>query len=125
MSGYVKTFKIKDGDKNKNNISMSFFIDDEKLLKRYKTIWTKIEEFINIDLNDLPDYDDRFIETIENLNFCGLNRPEDDIKCETFRFNSINSWLVYENKYYMQVYLDNFAYKIVDRRIKLMKINFN
>ena len=35
MSGYVKTFKIKDGDKHKNNKLMSFCIDDEKLLEKY------------------------------------------------------------------------------------------
>ena len=28
MSGYVKTFKVKDGDKDKNNNLMSFRIDD-------------------------------------------------------------------------------------------------
>ena len=31
MSGYVKTFKVKEGDKDKNNKLMSFGIDDEKL----------------------------------------------------------------------------------------------
>ena len=41
MSGYVKTFKVKDGDKDKNYKLMSFCIDDSKLYK-YKTIWTKI-----------------------------------------------------------------------------------
>ena len=44
MSGYVKIFKVKDGDKDKNNNLMSFSIDDEKLLEKYKTIWTKIED---------------------------------------------------------------------------------
>ena len=38
MSGYVKTFKVKDGDKDKNNTLMSFHIDDEKLLEKYKTM---------------------------------------------------------------------------------------
>ena len=32
MTGYVKTFKIKDGDEVKNNIMMSFCKDDKKLL---------------------------------------------------------------------------------------------
>ena len=31
MSGYVKTFKVKEGDK-----LLSFHIDDEKLLEKYK-----------------------------------------------------------------------------------------
>ena len=34
MSGYVKGFKIKDSDKDKNNKLMSFRIDDEKLLEK-------------------------------------------------------------------------------------------
>ena len=35
ISGYVKTFKVKDGDKDKNNKLMSFQIDDERLLEKY------------------------------------------------------------------------------------------
>ena len=43
-SGYVKTFKVKDGDKRKNSKLMSIHINDEKLLEKDKTICTKIEE---------------------------------------------------------------------------------
>ena len=43
MSGYVKTFKEKDG--NEDNKLIPFCIDDEKLLEKYKTIWTKILRF--------------------------------------------------------------------------------
>ena len=38
MSGYVKTFKVKDEDKVKNNKLMSFHIDDEKLLEKIKPL---------------------------------------------------------------------------------------
>ena len=41
--GYVETFKVKDLDKDKKNKLMSFRINDEKLLEKYKAIWTKIE----------------------------------------------------------------------------------
>ena len=51
MSWYVETFKVKDGVKDKNNILMSFRIDDEKLLEKYKTILTKNEDFKSIELN--------------------------------------------------------------------------
>ena len=44
ISEYVKTFKVKDGNKNKNNKLMSFCIDDVKLLEKYEDIWTKIED---------------------------------------------------------------------------------
>ena len=41
INGYVKTSKVED----KNNKSMFFHINDEKLLETYKAIWTKIEYF--------------------------------------------------------------------------------
>ena len=40
MSGYVMKFKVE----NKNSKFMSFCIDNEKSLEKYKAIWTKIED---------------------------------------------------------------------------------
>ena len=53
ISGYVKTFKVKKGDKDKTNKLISFHIDDEKLLEKYEAIWTKIENLKNIELKAL------------------------------------------------------------------------
>ena len=47
MSGYIKTFKVKDGYKDKNNKLMLFCIDDANLLEKYKAIWTKILNILN------------------------------------------------------------------------------
>ena len=120
MSVYVKTFKVKEG----NNKLMSLNKDDEKLLEKYKAIWTKIEDLKNIKLNALPVYDDRYIKTeIRTFgdkaytNFRGLNVPEDDIECESFAVISIDSLLVYDKKYYLQVYLDNCTYKVVTKQM--------
>ena len=84
----------------------------------------KIEDLKNITLNALPVYDDRYIETKLRTfgdkvytNFHGLNVPEDDIECESFTIISIDSLLVYDSKYYLQVYLDNCAYKIVNKQM--------
>ena len=44
------------------------------------------------------------------INFRRLNVPGDDIESESFTVIYIDSLLVYENKYYLQVYLDNCAY---------------
>ena len=63
MSDYVKTFKDKDEDKDKNNKLMSFRIHDDELLVKNKTIWSKIGNLKNIQLNALPVYDDRYIKT--------------------------------------------------------------
>ena len=80
---------------------MFFHIDNEKPLEKYKAIWTKIDDFKNIELNVLPVYDDRCINTKIRTcgdkvctNFCGLNVPEDYIKCESFTVISIDSLLV-------------------------------
>ena len=58
MVGYVKTFKVTGG----NNKLMPFRIDEKKLLEKYKAIWTMTED-LNIKLNTLPVYDDRYVKT--------------------------------------------------------------
>ena len=60
---YVKTFKVKDGQKDENYKLMSFNVGDEKLLEKYITTWNKIEDLKNINLNDWTVYDDRYIKT--------------------------------------------------------------
>ena len=51
-------------------------------------------------------------------NFRGLNVPEDVPEDrESFTVISIDSSLVYVSKYYLQVHLDNCAYKIVKKRM--------
>ena len=126
LSGYVKTFKVKEGD----NKLMSFHMDDEKLLEKCKAIWTKIEKkvkkyWIKCFTSQIykTDIYDRYIKTKIRtysdkvyINFCGLNVPEDDIECESFTVISIDSLLVY-NKKYLQVYLDNCAYKTVNKQM--------
>ena len=72
---YVKTFKVKDGDKGKKFKLICFYIDDENLLGQYEGISTKIEDLEKIELNALPVYDDRFIK----------------IKIRTYSNNSANS----------------------------------
>ena len=79
--------------------------------------------FKNIELNALPVYDDRYIKIKIRTygdkfytNFRGLNAAEDDIECESFTVISIDSLLVYDKKYYLQVFLDNCAYKILNKK---------
>ena len=57
ISGYVKKIKVED----KINKLVSFLIDDDMLLEKYKSIWTKTENLRNIELNALPVYDDKCI----------------------------------------------------------------
>ena len=74
-------------------------------MEKFKTIWTRIEDIKNVELNALPVYDDRYIKTTIRTygdkaytNFRGLNVREDHIECETFTVISIDSLLVYKKK---------------------------
>ena len=103
---------------------MSFRIDNEKLLEKCRAIWTNIEDLKTIELNILPVCDNKHIKskirTYDDkiyTNFRGLDMPEDHIGCESFTVISIDSLLVYENKYWLQVYLDSCAYKIVNKQM--------
>ena len=119
MKGYVRTFKIKNGDKN--NKLMSFSIDDDKLLEKYKTNSTKIEgRPKNIILSPLSVYDDRYIKAeIKTYSdkvyyrFSNLTMLEKEVECKSLKIISIDSLLGYYNKYYIQVYLENSAQKML------------
>ena len=85
-------------------------------MEKYEAIWKKIEDLKNIKLTALPANDDRYIKTKMKkfadkvyTNFRGGNIPEADIECESFTVISIDSLLTYYKKYYLKVYLTNFA----------------
>ena len=70
---------------------MSLQRDDNKLLKKYKTISTKIEDLKNIELDTLPVCDDRYLKTKIRTyddevytNFRGFNATENGIECKFF-----------------------------------------
>ena len=52
-------------------------------------------------------------------NFRGLNVPEDQIECESFTecVTSIYLLLVCKIKYYLEVFLDNSAYKFANKQM--------
>ena len=103
---------------------MPLRIDDNKLVGMYRTILSKIEDLKNIKFNALAVHDNRHVKTKITThgdkvytNFCGLNMPEDGVEFESFTIISIDTLLVYESKYYLQVHLENCAYKIVEKQI--------
>ena len=98
-SGYFKTFKVR--DKDKKNKLRCFLLENEKPLEMYKTTETKIENLKHFELNALPVYDDRCvntkIRTYSDKFYCifrGLCVPKDGVECESFTLISIDSLLV-------------------------------
>lgn len=94
MSGYLRTFKHKDKNKDnkmsgyaktfKDNELMPFHVDHCQ--KSINLFQTNIKDLQNHELNTLLVY----------TNFRGLDVAEDGVKCECFTMISISSLLVYE-----------------------------
>ena len=70
---------------------MSSQRDDNKLLKKYKTISTKLEDLKNTELDTLPVCIDRYLKTKIRrygdevyTNFRSLNAAENGIECKFF-----------------------------------------
>ena len=57
MIGYVRKFE--------GNTTMSFKINDSKLLKKYNQIWKKVETLLKLNFNSKPIYgdNDKYIKT--------------------------------------------------------------
>ena len=73
-------------------------------------------------------HDDRYIKTKirtyddkVHTNFGALTMPKSDMELEFFTVISDESLLVYESKYYMQVYLNNCAYNIANKQMAELK----
>ena len=49
--------------------------------------------------------------------FRGLNVPKNGVECQSFTVIFFYSLFVYDNTFYLQVYLNNCAYKIVDKQM--------
>ena len=118
MSGSVQNFK------DQKSKFMSLCIDDDKLLEKYKTIWTNIEDLKNIEFNTLPVYNNIYMKNKIRTygdkvytNFSVSNVPKDGVECGSVTIISISFWLVYVKKYYLQVYLNNCAYKVVNTQM--------
>ena len=60
MIGYVKMFD--------SNETMSFKVDDNKLLKKYNKIWEKNSNLINIEFDIEPVYGDNGKGKVKNKN---------------------------------------------------------
>lgn len=114
MNGFARCFK--------QNKFMSFYIHDQKPLEKYTIIRIKIEDLKGVKLFTLSVHDDEYIRSKIKADskkvdtyFHGLGIPEYEAECEGYTITSVNSLLVYENKYCLQVYLDECLCRTVDK----------
>ena len=83
-------------------------------MEKYKAIWTKIEDLKIIELNALLVSDDSY-KSLYQLSWLKYARRW--YRMQSFTVICIDSLLVYVNKYYLQLYLDNYAYKVVCKQM--------
>ena len=82
MIGYVRKFE--------GNTTMSFKINDSKLLKKYNQIWKRVEQLLKVEFDSKPFYgdDDKYIKTkikiydgSVNTHFQGKKMPKEKVPC--------------------------------------------
>ena len=119
MSGYIKCFK--NGGRN-----MSFVIKDDDVLDKYNEIWNKIKKTLNMKYLSMLFYDEKYIKAkvkefngAIKTNVLNDEIPKDGVHYACIACITIDSVMRMEKKYYPQVYLEEFKYKI--KKIKMSK----
>ena len=106
MIGYIKNF-----DDNK---TMSFKVNDEKLLKKYNKIWEKIADLLHVQFDGDPVYGDnekyikiklRMYEDRVITNFQGKKIPKENASYNCIALAAIDCVVRVNKKYYPQAYL--------------------
>ena len=123
MIGYIKYFEH--GGKN-----MSFVIKNDMCLHKYKEIWGKIKEKLNIKFHSMPVYDEKYIKAkvreyngAIKTNFLGDKIPKESMHYTCISCITIDSVVRMEKKNYPQVYLEECKYKIKKMKMtNLIKI---
>ena len=82
MIGYVRKFE--------GNTTMSFKINDSKLLKKYNQIWKKVEKLLKINLNSEPIYgdNDKYIKTKIKIYGGSVNTNFQGRKCHKKKYHA-------------------------------------
>ena len=119
MVGYVKHF-----DSNK---TMSFKISDNELLKKYKKIWEKVGNLLNIELDSEPVYGDvdeyiktkiKMYEDRVNTNFQRKKVPKENPSYKCLSVTMLDSVIRVNKKYYPQILLEECKYVIKKNKME-------
>ena len=113
MISYVKCFD--------SNNTMSFKVNDNRLLKKYTKIWEKVSSSMNIEFDCEPVYgdNDKYINTEiksysdkVNTNFRGKKVPKENASYKCLSLTMLDSVIRENKKYYPQTLLQECQYEI-------------
>ena len=116
--GYIKSF---DGNK-----TMSFKVNEKKLLKKYNKIWEKIADLLNVQFDSDPVYGDneKYIKTKIKMyedkvitNFHEKKIPKENASYNYIILIAIDYVIRMNQKYYPQAYLCECKFQIRKNRL--------
>ena len=112
MNGYIKYFEY--GSPN-----MSFLIKDEEVGEEYEQIWNVIKNKPKITFHSEPVYEYKYLKTkvkeydgMIKTNFLGNGIPKENMRYTCIACITIDSVTKMDEKYFLQVYLEECKYKI-------------
>ena len=117
MSGYAKKFN--------ENATMSFRVNNKRLLKNYDKIWGKVEKLLKRDFESKPVYsnDDKYINrkikiyaSSVIINFHNKKMPKEKAPCKCLSIMMLDSLIKANKKHYPQTLFEECKY--VQEKIK-------
>ena len=109
--------------------TMSFKINDSKLLKKFNQIWKKVEKLLKRNFNSEPIYgnNDKYIKTkiriygsSINTNFQSKKMPKGKVPCKSLSIIMLDSVVKAKKKYYPQTFLEECKYE--PKKIKMQNL---
>ena len=117
LSGYIKYFKY-------GGTGMSFLTKDDEVWEKFEQIWDLIKNKLGIKFHSEPVYDKKYLKTkvreydgVIKTNFLGNDVPNENMHYSCIACITIDSFIRMENKYFLQVSLEECKYKI--RKIEM------
>ena len=119
MIGYVKHFD--------SNQTMSFKVNDDRLLKKYTKIWGRVNILMNIKFDGEPVYDDndkymkakiKSYRDKENTNFQGKKIPKENASYKCLSLIILRSVIRVSKKYYPQTLSEECKYEIIKTKME-------
>ena len=112
MSGYTKYLEYR-------SLNTSFLIKDDEVGEKYKQIWDVIKNKLKIKFHSMTVYEYKYLKTkvrkydgLIKTNFLGNGIPKENMHYTCIACITIDSVMKMDKKYFQQVYLEEYKYKI-------------
>ena len=110
---------------------MSFLIKGEEVGEKYEQIWGVIKNKLKIKFHSKPVYEYKYLKTklkeydgVIKTNFLGNGIPKEKLHYTCITYITIDSVVKMDEKYFLQVYLEEYKYKIKKTQMSRCILHF-